>query len=739
MSEAQGRIEEARALHRRGDLRRAISIYEDILRAEPGLAAVWHLKGMAEHQAGELARASDSAAQAIARGGDNPAYLYLEGGVFHDRGNLEAAAERFARVAAARPDWAPGHAELGLVRMDQGRPDQALESFRAATSADPGNARAWNNLGTALQSLDRMDEAIRAFDHTLTIDPRFARAHFNLGRIWNLRYEHKRALEHAHNAARLDPSHMDAWLLVGDVQRRLRDPAAALAAYGGAVKAAPRDARARSAGAELLAEMGLVEEARKEYRIASELTPTSVRPALGANLLLPQIYGGRDHLEQCRAEYARGLERLHAEVDRFRFSGPAKALADLRWTNFYLAYQGGDDAALQRRYGELHRALLEPVVPELFAPRARRTRGGKLRVGFFSHFFFNCTAGRYFSSWITHLDRERFESVVYYTNEWLADDTRRIAAAASTFRHVPGRPLLTLAQQVAADELDVLVYPELGMHPDTFALAGLRLAPVQCAGWGHPDTTGLPAIDWFISCADMEPEGAQAHYTERLALLPGLGTRYAIPARESSGTRADFGLPEDRTIYLVPQSLFKIHPDNDDLIAQVLARDERGVALFFAASHEALTQRFASRLATAFERHGLDIHKQAIFLRSNIPHPTYLRLNELCDVMIDTVHWSGGNTSLDALASGLPVVTLPGRFMRGRQSQAMLRALGAPELVAADEGELVSTVVRLGTGADERRAISQRISQRRGELFEREEPVRALEEFLLRAAGARPD
>jgi predicted O-linked N-acetylglucosamine transferase (SPINDLY family) len=740
VSEPQNaRIEEARALHRRGDLKRAISLYEEVLRAEPGLAAVWHLKGMAEHQSGELAQAGASAAQAIARGGDAPAYLYLEGSVLHDRGDLEAAGERFARVTAARPEWAPGHVELGLVRMDQGRVAEALENFRAAVSADAGNARAWNNLGTALQSLDRMEEAIRAFDHTLTIDPRFARAHFNLARIWNLRFEHKRALEHAQHAARLDPAHFDAWLLVGDIQRMLREPTAALAAYGAAVRSAPREPRARSALAELLAEMGHTDQARAEYALASEHAPGSVRAALGAALLLPQVYSSRQQLDESRAGYAEGLERLHEQAARFRFASPAKALADLRWTNFYLAYQGGDDVALQRRFGEFHQRVLSQAAPEFFAPRPPRPARSRLRVGFYSHFFFNCTAGRYFSSWITHLDRDRFESFVYYTNEWVADDTRRIAQAASTFRHLPGRPLLTLARQVAGDGLDILVYPEIGMHPDTFALAGLRLAPVQCAGWGHPDTTGLPNIDWFISCEAMEPEGAQAHYSEKLALLPGLGTRYAIPQRDLTGTRADFGLPEDRTIYLVPQSLFKIHPDNDELIAQVLSRDPRGVALFFASGHEVLTQLFAGRLARAFERFGLDIHERAIFMRSNMPHPTYLRLNELCDVMIDTLHWSGGNTSLDALASGLPVVTLPGALMRGRQSAAMLDILGLPELVAADRDELVATAVRLGRDPGERRSISARIAAGRGALFEREEPVRALEEFLLRAAGARSE
>jgi CRISPR-associated protein Csy1 len=322
---------------------------------------------------------------------------------------------------------------------------------------------------------------------------------------------------------------------------------------------------------------------------------------------------------------------------------------------------------------------------------------------------------------------------VYYTNDWVSEDTREIAAAASVFRHRPSRSIHALAQEVARDELDILVHPELGMHMGNFTLGALRLAPVQCAGWGHPTTPGHPEIDWFISCAPMEPAGSQAHYNERLALLPGLGTRYAIPRTGEEGTRADFGLPEDRTLYLVPQSLFKIHPDNDALVAEVLARDSRGVAVMFASPHDRITDAFAARLSAALQARGLDLRERVLFSRV-VDHPSYLRLNRLCDVMVDTVHWSGGNTSLDALAMGLPVVTRPGGLMRGRQSRAMLGILGLPELVTADFEAHVETTVRLGRDPDERRALSERILAARGALFDRDEPVRALEDFLERAA-----
>src|SRR5205085_186348 len=120
-----------------------------------------------------------------------------------------------------------------------------------------------------------------------------------------------------------------------------------------------------------------------------------------------------------------------------------------------------------------------------------------------------------------------------------------------------------LAARLRASAFDVIVYPEVGMDATTFALAALRLAPLQCAGWGHPVTTGLPSIDAFFTSGMMEPPDADDHYRERLVRLPGLGTRYPAPAVPPGVTRAEVGLPDDVALLLCPQSLFKIHPDDD--------------------------------------------------------------------------------------------------------------------------------------------------------------------------------
>ena len=727
------RLQSARDLHRAGKLAEAIGAYGEILAADAARFDVWHLKAIAEHQKGDLEASEASIARALERGGGQAPIWLLAGRIRADRGDLAGAEAAFARATAIKPDWGPPWASLGEARMDLGRFAGAMEAFQEATRLGGDNPALWNNLGLALLALERPADAERAFNHALTMNPAHANANFNLARVLLMRSDMALALTHAQHAVRSDPAHVDAHLLVADLHRKRRDPAATQRALEAAIEAVPGSAKAWTSYCEFMWETGHPDEAKAEYAKTAQRFPGNLKAAFGANLLLAPVYRDLEHLEAMRAGYAEGLERLHEQAGRFRYRNAAEALAEARWTNFYLAYQGGEDRELQVRFGQFVRKVLEPAAPELLAPRRRRDRGARIRVGFLSHHFYNCTAGRYFSSWVTRLDRRRFETIAYYTNEWVADDTRALAAACDRFRHLPGRPLEAIARHVIADDLDVLVYPELGMHPDTFTLASLRLAPVQCAGWGHPNTTGLPEIDWYLSPAAMEPEDAGRLYSEKLALLPGLGTRYATPSGVAQGSRADFGLPEDRNLYLVPQSLFKIHPDNDALLADVLARDPKGLLVLYAAPHEPVTMALGARLALALGVRGMLLEDRAIFLRY-MTHGEYLRVNRLCDVMLDTRHWSGGNTSLDALAMGLPVVTLPGTLMRGRQSLAMLGIVGAPDLVASDAGDYAEKAVRLATDRDAREDASRRILAGLPALFERDEPIRALEAFLEKAA-----
>jgi CRISPR-associated protein Csy1 len=365
------------------------------------------------------------------------------------------------------------------------------------------------------------------------------------------------------------------------------------------------------------------------------------------------------------------------------------------------------------------------------APPVARQRGAgdRIRVGFASFFMRKSTVGYYFLSWVRDLPRDVFDVYVYHLHG--SDDpvVGQIRESAQVFRNLPRMMPSRVAQVIRDDALDVLIYPELGMDATSFALAAMKLAPVQCAAWGHPVTTGHPAIDVFFSSDAMEPADAQQMYTERLVRLPGIGTRYAMPVAPADGTREKFGLPVGRPLYFCPQSLFKILPDDDALLARVLAAVPEAVLVLCDARSADITRRFRARLDAAIERAGI-APEGRVFSLPTLDHEDYLRANTVCDAMLDTTHWSGGNTSIDAIAAGLPIVTMQGEFMRSRQSAAMLAIIGADELVAHSRDDYVAAAVRIVRDAQWRKTMIGRIADGRHRLFDDPRPVAALAETL---------
>jgi protein O-GlcNAc transferase len=731
VSTPQSILQEAILLQRTGRLADALARYAQYTQLKPNDAAGWQGLAAAAQQAGDMARAGKAIAKALDLRPRDTQCLLLAGNIRQDLGDVDGAVKLFEKAVRLDPAFAHAHNNLGILLRAQGRKDEAAAAFRAAVKAKPDYMRAWNNLGSTLLHMDGAEEAVECFRKALALDPDYAYAHLNLGLYQLAIGRFADAQASLGRAVALEPRMADAHLGLGRLYRELMDLDRAEQALRQSVSLNPRGVDALLGLAEVFAEKGQRGAALDCYRNASEVQPANLRARMGLALTLPQVYADAAEIDLTRAEYSAGLSWLVAEAPQLVAAlNPEERAGTVQWNNFYLAYQGRDDRELQTAFARFQRAILEPTLPQFYQPIATRPRAGRrLRVGFVSNFFYHCTAGNYFKSWVTHLDRDRFETVVYSLNNRPDAVTREIEQAATRFRQ-QSFSFSGLAQAVRGDDLDVLVYPELGMNPRVFTLASLRLAPLQCAGWGHPVTTGHANLDVFLSSEAMEPSGAEAHYSERLVKLPGIGTCYPRPVVPERVPRASLGLPEDAILYLFPQSLFKVHPDNDGLLVEILAQEPRAVVVMFQSRFDPITRLFIDRLSRRFAGRGLATAGR-VKLLPNVSHADYLRVNLACDVMLDSLYWSGGNTSLDAFACGLPVVTRPGELMRGRQSAGMLSLMGLHELVVDSDGAYVAQALRLGRDAQYRAGIRAMLAERSTLLFDQEAPVRALESFLL--------
>ncbi len=725
-------MERATLLHRAGKLEDARRLYVDIAEKAPDVAEAWHRLGLIAQAAGKLDDAAGYMRRAAELDPRQPLYFFGLGLVLQDQNRLTEAEAAFVRALALNPDFAPAHNHLGVLCESQQRFDEALYCFREAVRSHPAYARALNNLGNLLRRRGGLAEAIDCFREAVRSSPDYRLAVANLASAQHEANDLAGAEESYRQAAALDSNDFDTWSSLGFVQIvQVRLEQAELS-FRRALALKPDSPAQLNWLGYTLREQGKMNECLASFRHAAEIDSDSVQAMLGECLALPPIYFDAADLGAWRQRFGHGLAHLRRQAERLKRLPATTLLAQLQWGNFFLAYQGQNDRSLQAEYAALVADVLSAAAPEFFEPipYARDLSKRKLRLGFLSSFLRQCTVGSYFKSWITLLNRNRFEIYVYYTGHWRDPVTQEIEASADHYARLTNMHAGEIARCIKADRLDALIYPEMGMDATGYMLGAMRLASVQCAAWGHPVTTGHNNIDYYLSCAAMEPEDAGDHYTEQPILLGGIGTCYVSRACTIAADRAGLHLPAERHLYLCPQSLYKIHPDNDEALLDILEQDIEATLVFFVGMFKTVTAAFMKRLERGLVARKLPVQKRVVFL-PRMDHDGYLLVNRSCDVMLDTFHWSGGNTSLDALACALPMVTLPGSFMRGRQSLAMLKAMGLNELIARDKTDYVAIALRLGNDPAWRKEIQRRMALNFDKVFADPSPVRELERFLL--------
>lgn len=443
-------------------------------------------------------------------------------------------------------------------------------------------------------------------------------------------------------------------------------------------------------------------------------------------LILPSILQSEEEIERVRQRLDQDLD----EVLDGRWKPVRHPEYEIGSTAFALAYHGRNDRALLAKLGRACRAVYPARID---APARSRAAGRRLRVGFVSMYFHFHSIARTHSGFITGLPRERFEVYVFAiaprNDDWAA-------AIRSGAEHYVALPLdLDRAREaIEAAGLDVLLYTDLGMDPYTYFLAFWRLAPVQLVSWGHPVTTGVDTLDHFVSAAGLEPAGSEDQYTESLVRLPGFFLpRYRRPQVDGpASAHAQLGVPAGTRLYCCLQTLFKLHPDFDPALRAILEGDEQAVIVLLESSPRGWTDQLQRRLERSLGRAASRVR-----FVPRMAQPEYQRFVAAAHVVLDPFHFGGANSTCEALALGVPVVTLPAFQLRGRFTLGLYDEMGIADCVAGSPEEYVGIALRLGRDAEFRDDLSRRIAERSGRLFERTDAGAALGEALQRLAESR--
>jgi protein O-GlcNAc transferase len=631
--------------------------------------------------------------------------------------------ERVGQLLDRAEVLAPGNAEILALRgelwLRLGRPAEARAALERALerATQPGEVLYWSiTLAVACLRLDDARAALAVlarFDLSAADIPTEAKASIADLRATALRVLARpdEALRAQEVATAVMPGRADYWHNLGIIHRDRADVAAAQAAFDRAI-------------------------------VLTADSPNTQPMSLWARALaaVPVICADDAQIDTVRAALLMGLDRL---ADQIRLNTPNQIDAWRRaagsMQTFHAAYHGRDDRSVQQRLGAMIRRIMLAAYPwAATAPPMPPRRNGKVHVAVATAHVYEHSVWKIpLRGWLQGLDRSRFFVSLYHLGGRVDAETEQAQRLADAFFHSPGDETAVVTA-LRADPPHVLLFPEIGMDPAVLRLAALNLAPVQAVGLGHPVTTGLSSIGWYLTSQSMQTERSDALFGERLVRLPGMGVCYTPLERHVPPyDRAHFGLPDDRVLLLSPQSLFKYQPRHDALLARIAAGAPQAALVFIEGESAVVTAVFQQRLQRAFAALGLAWREHCIF----VPRQTgggFQRLCAVCDLFLDSVGWSGFNTACEAAAAGLPMVTWPcegdeGAQTHARHGAAVLTQMGLPETIADSADAYVAMVIALAGDDAGRAALAARVRTAVPRLWGDAAPIRAMELWIEQA------
>ena len=666
--------------------------------------------------------------------------LIAEGNRAEQAGRAEEACESYREAVRAAPDYVKAHLNLGIGLEASGATEAAISAYETALAIDSSDPFAAYNLGKLLYTCGRHEEAERLLRQALQSRPAFPEAQVVLSRVLEAQGNLGAAAAALETAMRLKPDDFGALYLYAGVllkQDRLDEAQAALKR---ALAIDPESPDANYALATLLMTRGRPGDAEGPLHAVLKRNPDSV----DAHVRLAEVYDARGDLPAAAAEMERVLDRRPDWADAlYNYGSILKKLVRLpdaerafrraltadpdhsracRMLGSVLLGQCRTDEALalyrttRARHPEdldlesaelfalnssesitddqlfaRHAAFgarLEAAHPPRFEPfRNTRDAGRRLRIGYVSGDFCYHVVTLFMLPVVEHHDRAGFEVYCYSTGGRVDGYTRELSRRADIWRDVSMLSASELADAISRDGIDILV--DLGGHSGTPQLAvfAQQPAPVQATWLGYLNTTGMTRIHYRITDRHADPPGVTDRlHTERLVRLPESQWCYRPFVTVAC---ADM-LPLARNRYVTFGSFnqaLKISPTVRRLWSEILRRLPDSRLMILGVADEGARRDLVAALA------GTEIGRERITVQSYVSLQGYFHAYNTVDIALDTMPYSGGTSSCDALWMGVPVVTAPGIRPSSRSTASVLSTAGLAEWIASSPEEYVQLAV----------------------------------------------
>lgn len=611
-----------------------------------------------------------------------------KGAILHELKRYEEALVQYDRAIQLKPTYLDAWSNKGNTLLALERYDEALAHHNQAIFLNNLDAGAWYNKGVTLNELKRYEEALVQYDQAIQLKPTYTEAWTNKGNTLHALVRYVEALAHYNQAIFLNSVDAGAWYNKGIALNELKRYEEALVQYDQAIKLKPAYPEAWSNKASTLRTLERYDEALAHYYQAYQLKPDL--DFLMGNLIYSRMLISDWH------EYKNEVSEFANKInERQKVTTPFNLLSVIDSPNLHLL-------AARTWSDNKH-----PTNSSL--PHISKYQNKKIRIGYFSADFKSHPVSYLTAELFELHDRNSFEVFAFSLQSAHDKDPikARLAKAFDQFIDVQNLSDLEIAKLARKLQIDIAI--DLGGHTKD-ARTGIfsyRAAPIQVNYLGYPGSIGAEYIDYIIGDKMIIPKSNQQYFSEKIAYLPNT---YMVDdsnriAAKTHLEKSEFNLPETGFIFCCFNNSYKITPDTFQSWMRILEKVENSV--LWLSGNNAF---FRNNLRNEASKKGIALDR--IIFAERVADPgIHLARHKLADLFLDTSPYNAHTTALDALKSGLPVLTLIGESFTSRVAASLLNAIGLPELITHTQDEYESLAIELATDKKKINALKQKLAQ----------------------------
>ncbi|MBC7474213.1 MAG: tetratricopeptide repeat protein [Candidatus Sericytochromatia bacterium] len=646
-----------------------------------------HLLGLVYNQKGDLSQAYHYINKAIQKQPKNSVYHTNIGEVLKRMGNNNDAIKHLQMAVNLNPDFAGARYNLANILKLIGNIPDAINYYKSAIELAPFEYQSYFNLANTLYESGNYSDALTYYNYTIAIKPSFAECFYNMALLLVKFEKYSEAIYHLKEAIKANPNYKEAYVFLA-----------------------------------ILTELnGSTYDAKKIYKKLLEVSPDDILIQLHRDLMLERVSYSNNEIDKQREQLEKNLDYY---ITQNLDVGPEKMFSNNLQPYPNLLYQGRLDKEIKIKHAKVFENSFKNVTS------SDLSNDHKPHIGFVVTKDNEGIFITFMRGLLNNLSSQDFDISIICSGITKNIEKIKVGITNKDIKYIYLPEKLTeMVEKIRHAKCDILYHWEIGTDPSNYFLPFFKLAPIQCTGIGWPETSGIPSVNYFISNKFMETEHSNDHYTEKLIKFESLSLYYYRPKfPKEIKTKDFFGLDKTKNIYLCVQTMAKIHPEFDQIVNNILKKDKNSLFVMVEDNPDKYNN-IISLIYNRFRSSCAEVFSRIIFLpRQN--YENYLSLISIADVLLDTIYFSGGNTSYEAMAAGIPVVTLPSELQRSKFTYALYMKMGIKDCIAKDIEDYVNIAVNIANDQELRNRIVKQINEKSDILFEEKQAVIEYTEFF---------